>query len=172
MECFTNSQLETWAERVGIEFPASGAVCFKPTTFRVMTDCPASVRAQKAMLREIFGFYSPQTNFITQLRTWNEFSLDGGILEFFLALRQQHGERRPLQDAPVHEFPHTERELCLGFLDLALACDWEVVWMPKSEPFLVWAHMDGKLIFICRDRDAFGTVTATMAASKTKFEVF
>lgn len=173
MKCLTTLEFENWCETRGIEVPLSGAVNFKTgKNLRVITEMPVSVRERKSTLREIFTFFEKDSGFFVQLRCWNEFSMDAGIVEFILALRRQHGEPRTLSESPVHFFSNDEVKLCLGFLDLVVAFDWEAVWVPANTCNVIWSHVDEHLILVSKEQELIQSITKQMTATGTVFQEF
>ena len=173
MRCITNSEFVNWCGKNGINVPLSGAADFEQgNNYRVITETPTYSRTKKAILRELFEFYEKGSDFYVQLRCWNEASLDGGVVDLILALRRQHGEARHLSEAPVHLFSAKEVELCLGFIDLVLAFDWEAVWLPTTACNVIWAQVDEHLILVANERELFQKITKQMSATGTVFKEF
>lgn len=151
----------------------SGSARFKSgDKFRVIAEIPDRMGVRKSILRELLAIYKNESGFFVQLRCWNEFSLDGGIVQMILALRRQHREFRSLEESPVCVFSQEELVLCLGLLDIILLFDWEGVWLSSSSSNVIWAYVDDRLILVANSSESLNRVKKEMAATGIVFENF
>lgn len=173
MKCFTIQEFESQCETNQLEVPFSGAVSFKRgENYRAITELSDSVQMQKSLIREVSRFFEKESGIFVQLRCWNEFSLDGGIVQMISALRRQNGEVRSISESPVFFFSSEELDLCLGLLDIIVAFNWEAVWFSASSCNFICTHLDGHLVFVTNHLELLREITGEMIATGSEFKEF
>jgi hypothetical protein len=98
---------------------------------------PDSARRQALGVNHLFGAFPDDT------KEWCLWALEWGAWpeeeypELWYEIREHHGERRPIREAPGHLFAQNEQGLARGMTRLAMLFGWTAFLIPDPASFVV-----------------------------------
>lgn len=164
MRCLTGSECEQEAHRLGLtlgeEFLRLMAGA-EPES--VALTIPDRSGEQAFLINSLFNSNPGTKQWLLWLTAWGIFpSLEYPVI--WKEIREKHGERRPLIEAPGHLFTEGEWELARGMAWLAMLFAWDAFLWSDSAGTVAFMSHDQVLFLYARDNATLSAVTADLGS--------
>jgi|SRR5579864_1323536 hypothetical protein len=129
---------------------------------------PDSARRQALGVNALFRAFSEDTNgWLLWVLEWGAWP-DEEYPELWREIREHHGERRPIIEAPGHLFEQQEQELARGMTRLAMLFGWTAFLIPDPASLVVRLDARERMDLAAPAESAIAGVAAEITELWTK----